>query len=270
MTVCGQARVGRTNDGKAVLVTGVAGDIGEAIAELFLRRGGRVHITDLPGEQLAIKAARLAAAGAVTSSSCDLSDPAQVEALAGEALRCLGHVDVLVNNAAVQAQGDLETCSSGLMDHAYAVNVRAPFLLAKHLVPAMRAAGGGAIVNVASVHATAPGPARLAYAASKSALLGLTRALAVDLGRDNIRVNAVSPGATLTSQLQSAWGKLSADGVDVMAHAVAQHPLGRLATVADIAEAVVYLAEARAVHGIDLRVDGGLLSALRLLPQTGS
>lgn len=256
--------------GDAVLVTGAAGDIGGAIAELFLRRGARVHVTDRENGPLLSRAEQLKGHGAVTTSRCDLADPAQVEALAQEALHRLGRVNVIVNNAAIQAQGDLETCSTELFDEAYAVNVRAPFLLAKHLVPAMRASGGGAIINVGSVHATAPGPKRLAYAASKSALLGLTRALAVDLGRDNIRVNAVSPGATLTTQLKSAWDTISADGIDVMAHAVAQHPLGRIATVTDIAEAVVYLAGAKAVHGIDLRVDGGLLSALRLLPQTGS
>jgi NAD(P)-dependent dehydrogenase (short-subunit alcohol dehydrogenase family) len=252
--------------GKGVLVTGAAGDIGAAIAEAFLRRNARVHVTDIGAEKLRRRTEALAPLGPVTHSTCNLADPAQVETLAGEALAGLGRVDVLVNNAAVQAQGDLESCSMEAFDLAYAINVRAPFLLTKFLVPSMRAAGGGAIVNVASVHATAPGPKRVAYAASKTALLGLTRALAADLGRDNIRVNTVSPGATLTDQLQTAWDKLSAGGVDVMAHAVGQHPLGRIAAAADIAEAVVYLSEASFVHGIDLRVDGGFLSTLRLLP----
>jgi NAD(P)-dependent dehydrogenase (short-subunit alcohol dehydrogenase family) len=134
----------------------------------------------------------------------------------------------------------------------------------------MRAAGGGAIVNIASVHATAPGPQRLAYATTKTALLGMTRSLAVDLGPHNIRVNAVSPGATLTDQLRSGWSKHDAGGADVMAHAVRQHPLGRIAEVSDIAEAVVYLAEASFTSGIELRVDGGFLASLRLLPTAGS
>lgn len=256
--------------GKGVLVTGAAGDIGAAIAEAFLRRGARVHVTDIDTQKLRQRAEALTPLGTVTYSTCDLADPAQVQALAGEAIAKLGRTDVLVNNAAIQAQGDLESCSMEVFDLAYAINVRAPFLLAKFLVPSMREAGGGAIVNVASVHATAPGPKRVAYATSKTALLGLTRALAADLGRDNIRVNAVSPGATLTDQLQTAWDKLSAGGIDVMAHAVGQHPLGRIAEAADIAEAVIYLAEASFVHGIDLRVDGGFLSTLRLLPGTGS
>lgn len=249
--------------GKAVLVTGAAGDIGDGIARAFLERGARVHVTDVDAEKLARRAGALAGLGSVTSSTCDLADPAAVQALADDAIARLGRIDVLVNNAAIQAEGNLESCTPELFDGAYAINVRAPYLLARALVPTMRAAGGGAIINIASVHATAPGPNRLAYATSKTALLGLTRALAVDLGRDNIRVNAVSPGATLTSQLREAWAKR--DG-DVMAHAVQQHPLGRIAEVSDIAEAVVYLAESSFVHGTELRVDGGFLSALRLLP----
>jgi NAD(P)-dependent dehydrogenase (short-subunit alcohol dehydrogenase family) len=256
--------------GKGVLVTGAAGDIGAAIAASFLERGARVCITDVSADRLDRRREELGVLGPVTACTCDLADPAQVAGLAAEASAHLGRVDILVNNAAVQAEGDLDACPPELFDLAQAINVRAPYLLARHLVPAMRAAGGGAIVNVASVHATAPGPRRIAYATSKAALLGLTRALAAELGRDNIRVNAVSPGATLTSQLQAAWDKLSAGGVDVMAHAVRQHPLGRIAEAADIAEAVVYLAETGFVHGMDLRVDGGFLSTLRLLPQTGS
>jgi len=257
------------SEGKGVLVTGAAGDIGAAIARAFLERGARVHITDMDDAGLKRRITELADSARLSKSVYDLADPEQVTALAAEAIARLGRVDILINNAAIQAQGDLDACSTELFDAAYAVNVRAPFLLAKALVPGMRAAGGGAIINVASVHATAPGPRRVAYATSKTALLGMTRALAVDLGADNIRVNAVSPGATLTEQLRSGWAGHEAGGVDVMAHAVSQHPLGRIASVSDIAEASVYLAEAEFVTGTEQRVDGGLLSSLRLLPQAG-
>lgn len=254
--------------GRGVLVTGAAGDIGAEIARAFLARGARVHVTDVAAEALDRRVRTLGAGEALSASPADLQEPAAVLDLAATALAQLGRVDILVNNAAIQAQGDLDSCTPALFDAAYAVNVRAPYLLARALVPAMRAVGGGgAIVNIASVHGTAPGPQRLAYATSKAALLGMTRALAVDLGRDNIRVNAVSPGATRTSQLEAGWARHDAGGADIMAHALRQHPLGRIAEVADIAEAVLYLATARAVHGIELRVDGGLLAALRLLPQ---
>jgi NAD(P)-dependent dehydrogenase (short-subunit alcohol dehydrogenase family) len=252
--------------GKAALITGAAGDIGAAVARAFLERGARVHLTDLDGEKLARRAAALGVFGSVGTSLGDLADPAAVAAIAAEALAALGQVDVLVNNAAIQVVGDVESCPPELFEHSYAVNVRAPFLLARALVPGMKTAGGGAIVNIASVHATAAGPQRIAYATTKSALLGMTRALAVDLGRHNIRVNAVSPGATLTGQLRTAWGSHQS-GTDVMDHAVRQHPMGRLAQVDDVAEAVVFMAETGFASGTELRVDGGFLSGLRLLPQ---
>jgi NAD(P)-dependent dehydrogenase (short-subunit alcohol dehydrogenase family) len=253
--------------GKCVLVTGAAGDIGAAIARAFLEQGAKVHMTDFDAEKLASRVNALASLGNISQSVADLADPSEVTRLAADASRACGRIDILVNNAADQAPGDLGECTPELFDHAYAVNVRAPYLLARDLVPAMRAAGGGAIINIASVHATAPGPKRLAYATTKTALLGLTRSLAVDLGADNIRVNAVSPGATLTDQLRSGWARHDSGGLDVMAHAVRQHPLGRIADVTDIAEAVLYLAATRFVHGVELRVDGGFLAGLRLLPQ---
>jgi NAD(P)-dependent dehydrogenase (short-subunit alcohol dehydrogenase family) len=248
-----------------VLVTGAAGDIGNAIARAFLQRGACVHLSDLDQAELATRSASLGEPERVTSTAGDLADPAAIARIAAGALSVSGAVDILVNNAAIQAEGDLESCSPELFDRAYAVNVRAPYLLARALVPAMRAKGGGAIVNVASVHATAPGPKRLAYATSKTALLGLTRSLAVDLGCDNIRVNAISPGATLTRQLLEGWGRLGG-AIDVMAHATRQHPLRRIAAVDEIADAVVFLATNTILTGIELRADAGLLSSLRLLP----
>lgn len=252
--------------GKGAVVTGAAGDIGTAIARLLLRRGARVHVTDTDATKLQARLDDLRALGTLSGSICDLADAHQVHGLAEAALTELGTVDILVNNAAIQAQGGMDTCTPELFDLAHAVNLRAPFLLAKAFVPSMRAAGGGAIVNISSVHATAPGTQRIAYATTKTGLLGLTRAMAADLGPDNIRVNAVSPGATLTSQLVEAWTSLSAMGTDVMAHAERQHPMRRIAGVDDIAEAVAYLCEAGFVSGTELRVDGGLLSSLRLLP----
>jgi NAD(P)-dependent dehydrogenase (short-subunit alcohol dehydrogenase family) len=251
-------------DGKGVLITGAAGDIGAAVADAFVAGGARVHLTDIDRVRLESRARELGE-GFVTTSCGDLAQPTQVDAIVTEAVAALGQVDILVNNAAIQVEGDVEDCPPNLFEMSYAINVRAPFLLSRALVPSMRAAGGGAIVNIASVHATAPGPRRIAYATTKTALLGMTRAMAVDLGRHNVRVNAVSPGATLTDQLRTAWQRHGAE-VDVMQHAIAQHPLGRIADVSDVAEAVLYLAGAAFVTGTELRVDGGFLAALRLLP----
>jgi NAD(P)-dependent dehydrogenase (short-subunit alcohol dehydrogenase family) len=248
---------------RTVLVTGAAGDIGAAIAEALLDSGARVHLTDVNARRLADRAAALEALGQVTWDACDLTDADAVVSMAGAALDRLGQIDVLVNNAGIQPEGGIEDCPPEDLERAFAVNVRAAYLLARALVPSMRAAGGGSIVNITSVHATAPGPRRLAYATTKTALLGLTRSLAVDLGPYNIRVNAVSPGATTTAQLREVWGRRG----DVMAMAERQHPMRRIAEVGEVAEAVVFAADATFVTGTEIRVDGGLLSSLRLLPE---
>lgn len=257
------------SQGKVVLVTGAAGDIGHAIAEAFLQRGATVIASDVRDAALKERVAALASSGDVIGVTADLADPQAIAMLAKEALGHGGRVDILVNNAAFQPDGDVEDCDPEIFDLAFAVNVRAPFLLSRALVPSMRAAGGGAIVNISSVHATAPGPRRLAYATTKTALLGMTRSLAVDLGSHNIRVNALSPGATMTSQLRDAWARRQpkSGSVDVFRHASRQHPLGRIADLSDIAEAAVFLAESSFISGVELRIDGGLLSSLRLLPE---
>lgn len=254
--------------GKAVLVTGAAGDIGHVIAEVFLRRRATVVASDVREAELLERVASLASLGKVYGKATDLADTQAVTKLAEDALGQVGRIDILVNNAALQPEGDVEECISDVFDLAYAVNVRAPYLLCHALTPAMRAEVSGAIVNISSVHATTPGPRRLAYATTKTTLLGMTRSMAVDLGSDNIRVNALSPGATMTSQLRETWNRRQAKGcsLDIFEHAARQHPLGCIAEVSDIAEAAVFLAEASFISGMELRVDGGFLSSLRLLP----
>lgn len=251
--------------GKVILVTGAAGDIGHAIAEAFLKLGAVAIISDMRADELARRRQALAVCGEVEAIVADLAESGAPERLAREALDRRGRIDVLVNNAAIQHDGDAEDCDPEAFDRAYLVNQRAPFLLCRALIPGMRSAGGGAIINVGSVHASAPGPRRLAYATTKTALIGLTRSIAVDHGRHGIRANVLSPGATMTSQLREAWG-VQGEGGDKLEYARRQHPLRRIAEVADIAAAAVFLAQSEFVTGTELRVDGGLLSSLRLLP----
>ena len=259
-------------EGKNVLVTGAAGDIGAEIARAFLARGARVHATDIDARMLAARVSAAGHPGAITSSVCDLAEDSPASRRWPTRRReRLGGIDILVNNAAFQPQGDLEACSPEVFDRAYAINVRAPYLLARALVPAMRAAGGGAIVNIASVHATAPGPKRLAYATAETSAArhdpcARRRSRAIQHpGQRRLAGGHADRAVAVGMVAQQGPG-----GVDVMTHAIAQHPLGRIAEVSDIAEAVVYLAEARFVSGIDLRVDGGFLASLRLLPAPGS
>ena len=154
-----------------MLVTGAAGDIGAAIARAFLEHGAKVHMTDFDAEKLASRVNALASLGNISQSVADLADPSEVTRLAADASRACGRIDILVNNAADQAPGDLGECTPERFDHAYAVNVRAPYLLARDLVPAMRAAGGLADEGRAAGAAGAAGcwPWRARWAARRSA-----------------------------------------------------------------------------------------------------
>jgi NAD(P)-dependent dehydrogenase (short-subunit alcohol dehydrogenase family) len=144
--------------------------------------------------------------------------------------------------------------------------VRTAFLLAKFAVPYLRAAGGGALVNVASVQAFAAQRSVVAYTASKAALVGLTRALAVDHAHENIRINVVCPGSVDTPMLSAAASLFAEDGpVSALVERWgAMHPMGRVARAEEVAEAVWFLASPRSsfITGAELRVDGGLLAAL--------
>ena len=251
------------------LITGAAGDIGMAMARRFDATGRRLVLCDIEGERVRRRAAEAGLAREPLVFDLDLRKPAAMESLAREVARH-GTVDVLVNNAAFQHDGDVIRATADEFDDSYAINLRAPFLLSRAFAPGMRDAGGGAIINIASVHALAAGPGRVAYATMKAGLLGLTRSMAVDLGRYNIRVNAIIPSATRTSALERSWsqerGMSSGLRTSYFDWASGQHPMGRIAEPEDMAEAVQMLAETSFISGESIRVDGGLLSALRLLP----
>ena len=142
--------------------------------------------------------------------------------------------------------------------------------MSKHVIPWMRSRDGGAIVNIASVHSFATLGERIAYVTSKTAILGLTRGMALNHGKDGIRVNAVCPGPILTPLLRKSWAAMfpDRDADEVLAEQGRKLPLGRLGRPEDVAEAVAFLAGPRSawITGADLKVDGGLLSMLALTP----
>lgn len=253
---------------KTAMITGAAGDIGQALAVGFLQHGYHVILSDSRAAVLRERTAGLPSRENIDIIPADLAEADDVARLARDSLQRCGSVDVIVNNAAIQPDGDVASCDLSSFELCYAVNLRAPYLLCHALVPSMASRGGGSIINISSVHAAAPGPRRFAYATMKTALLGMTRSMATDLGHLNIRANAICPTATLTGQLRDAWSKRSATGTseDLISCAARQHPLGRLAEVTDVAEAAIFLAKSHYINGIELRVDGGLLSALRLIP----
>ena len=192
---------------------------------------------------------------------CDVSDPSAIARLVEAVAADHGGPDVLVNNAAVEVDATVEETSVEQWDETLAVNVRAPGLLAAAAIPHMRAAGGGVIINVASIDGLWAEPALPAYCASKGALIAMTRALAIDHGRDGIRCVAICPSYVRTAMLEQFF-ESQADPAAALAGGVAMHPIGRLAEPADIADLAVFLASDRAsfLTGHAYVADGGMIA----------
>jgi NAD(P)-dependent dehydrogenase (short-subunit alcohol dehydrogenase family) len=245
--------------GRTALVTGGSRGIGAAIATALDRAGARVAVAARTGEALTRVASGLSNAPVVIES--DLLDPAAPARLAAEAERQLGQVDILVNNAALGGRMLLRDVDAAVIDRMHAVNVRAPLLLIAALAPAMAARGRGSIISLSSVSGVVGTPHRNVYAATKGAIDAATRSLAIELGPQGIRVNAVAPGVVDTDM----WARNKAiPGVVEMVEA--QTPLRRWSTADDVADVVVFLASdaARFVTGETICVDGGMARTLDL------
>jgi len=244
-----------------VVITGAAGGIGRACVEHYYQQGWRVWAIDQaqPGSPLP---------DGVTFIEADLAAAGEVDAVADQLTQQLGgHLHVLVNNAALQVAKSLADTSVDEWDRVHAVNLRAPFLLARGLYAAL-AAAHGAVVNVSSVHAFATSADIGAYASSKGGLLALTRAMAIEFAKDGVRVNAVLPGATDTPMLQAGLSRGHVQGSDMQqrkADLASKILLERLATPEEIARSVYFLGDAEAssyITGQSLVVDGGALARL--------
>ncbi len=226
--------------------------MGRAAALAFAREGARVIATDVRDETLK----ELGAHADIVTRKLDVLDDAAVAA----AIDAIGPVDVLFNCAGWVHQGTLLECTIEDWDRSFDLNVRAMFVVTKAMLPKMIAAGGGVIVNMASVlgaHKAAPN--RLAYAASKAAVVGFTRAIAIDHVKQNIRCNCVCPGTVDTPSLGDRINAFT-DPVQARRDFVARQPMGRLATAEEIAETFVYLAsdESSFMTGQAIFVDGGM------------
>lgn len=184
--------------GKIALVTGSATGIGEAIARRLAAEGARVMVHGLGAEREQGEAVARSLGGGAAFTSADLADPDQCGALAQTVLERFGGLDILVNNAARTTRSTLETTDAALFDDVMAVNVRAPLLLIRSLLPHWRARGGGVALNIGSVNAWCGEAGLLAYSVSKGALMTLTRNLADAHARDGVRVNQLNLGWTLT------------------------------------------------------------------------
>lgn len=243
-----------------VLITGVAGGVGQAAAHLFAAAGWHVIGTDRqqPGRPLS---------GVAHYISANIAEPAAVQQIVQEISTAPGRLDALVNNAAVQISKPLVATTLEEWDDLMAVNLRAAYLAIRHAYPLLRSAAG-AIVNVSSVHAIATSANIAAYAASKGALLALTRALAIELAPDGIRVNALLPGAVDTPMLRDGLDRGHLSGADVnerLEMLARRTVIGRVGQPDEIAQAILFLADnARSsfMTGQALVVDGGATARL--------
>lgn len=240
--------------GQAAVVTGGASGFGEGIVRRFVAEGARVGVADIDfaaARRLAEELGPAAAALAV-----DVSDAARVAEMAAEAQARLGSITIVVNNAgAPQAPGALTDMAEDEFDRLLAINAKSVFLTSRAFVPAMIAAGGGAILNIASTGGVRPRPNLTWYNASKGWVIAATRAMAIELAPAGVRVNALNPVAGDTPMLTTFIG----DGEDARARIVSTIPLGRLSTPADMGAAAAFLcsADASMITGVALEVDGG-------------
>lgn len=246
-------------EGKTALVTGGAGGIGTAICETLLRHKCRVYFHDLPTSDGAAKASRyekeFGAEQAVFVAG-DLNDLKQLKRDAEALDEKVGGFDFLVNNAAVDPMAPIGTYALDEFISVQTINAYAAYQLCQTLVPSMKRKGAGAIVNITSLTLAGGMAEKVPYVMSKGALLGLTRALAREVGPDHIRVNAVSPGAIPTEMERKEWGN---DRAAYDRSIIALQSLQFRAAVGDVADAVAYLlsSESRFITGQELNVNGG-------------
>jgi NAD(P)-dependent dehydrogenase (short-subunit alcohol dehydrogenase family) len=251
--------------GKVALITGTTAGIGRAILERFAAEGAQVVGADrraVGGE--AVAAGVRARGHDVTFVPADVSRRADVARLVAETIARYGGLDIVVNNAAIGVfHKTVENTDEDEWDRTLAANLKSAYLVSRAAIPHLRQRGGGSIVNLSSVHAYATTEGVAAYAASKGGLLALSRQMALDLARDNIRVNALVVGAVETDMLR-AHAEREGKSFAELGWVSDPHAIGRIGQPEEIARAALFLAsdESSFVTGAPLIADGGLLARL--------
>lgn len=250
--------------GKVALITGAAGAIGSAAAARFVAEGASVFLVDRDAGAVAEVAAKLGPAAAACTA--DVSDPAQSQAYVSAAVSRFGGIDILLNNAGVEGVVGprIDVSPVEAFDKVMAINVRGSWLAIKYVVPHLIKRGGGSIINTSSVAGLIGYSGGSAYITSKHALIGLTRAGALEYARDKIRVNAINP-APVESRMMRSIEEGLAPGAAAAAKqfVLGTIPLGRYAEVDDVVNLMLFLAsdESRFCTGAYYLVDGGISAA---------
>jgi NAD(P)-dependent dehydrogenase (short-subunit alcohol dehydrogenase family) len=255
-----KARRGLT--GKVALITGGASGIGKATAKLLSREGAAVTVVDIDAKAgNAVVQSVIHDGGNAMFVRCDVARADECQRAVDQTVERWGRLDVLFNNAGVTRRASVLETSEEEWDWVMAVNVKSVFLMSKAAIPEMIKTGGGVIVNTGSGWGLVGGKDAVSYCASKGAVIQLTKAMALDHGPDNIRVNAVCPGDTNTPMLAEEARQLGQSHDAVLAESV-ERPLGRTGRPEEIAQAVLYLASDASsfVTGTTLVVDGGGLA----------
>lgn len=242
-------------EGKTAIVTGGASGFGEGIVRRFVTEGARVVIADLNGEGAAKLAEELGAPA--LGLEADVTITADVDNMVSAALEFGGGVDILVNNAGMgHTPQPLESLPEELFDRLLQVNIKSIYRTAQRVVPIMKKADGGAILNMASTAGVSPRPNLTWYNASKGWVITATRSMAVELAGSGVRVNALNPVAGETPMLKTFMGE---DTPEIRAKFLASIPIGRFSTPDDMGAAAAFLCsdDASMITGVALEVDGG-------------
>jgi NAD(P)-dependent dehydrogenase (short-subunit alcohol dehydrogenase family) len=248
-------------DGKVAIITGAGTGIGAATAKLFAHQGASVVLANRRPEMGEKVAQEIRDAGGTASFiSTDVSDPQQVQRMVQYAISEYQRIDILFNNAGIGITAPFWELSEETWNQVLSINLYGHFYCAKYTVPHMLAQQGGVIVNMSSVLGYATLPGQVAYTTTKAAIIGMTKAMAIDLARKNIRVNCIVPGSIDTPMMWQDYPQ--EDLPRIMQEAAEAVPMGRVAPPEEIATAVLFLVSPAAslITGTTLIADGGTLS----------